>query len=82
MWALEIPGGRIEWDGSIVALSFIVAFVVCCVGCVAMEHMEVHFLRQVVFSTLVAVGSGSMHYIGVYRILFYVLSHLHSHMRY
>ena len=66
MWALEIPGGRIEWNGLVVALSFTVAFAVCFVGCVAMVHMEVHFLRQVVFSTLIAAGSGSMHYIGGY----------------
>ncbi|KAH8099866.1 histidine kinase [Cristinia sonorae] len=65
MWAIEIPGGRIEWNGAIVALSFVVAFIVCFIGCIAMVHMEVHFVRQVVFSTLVAAGSGSMHYIGM-----------------
>ncbi|KAI0076824.1 hypothetical protein K474DRAFT_1198151 [Panus rudis PR-1116 ss-1] len=65
MWAMEIPGGRIEWDYPVVFLSFIVAFAVCFIGCVAMVHMEVDFARQVVFSTLIAVGSGSMHYIGM-----------------
>ncbi|KAF7793572.1 hypothetical protein EIP86_004686 [Pleurotus ostreatoroseus] len=50
MWAMEIPQGRIEWDWAKVVLSYVVAFSVCFVGCIAMVHMEVHFGRQVAFS--------------------------------
>lgn len=64
MWAMEIPEGRIAWDWKIVILSYLVAFSVCFVGCVAMVHMEVHFGRQVAFSTIAAVGTCSMHYTG------------------
>ena len=64
MWAMQIPGGRIEWNPVIIVLSYIVAFIVCFVGCVAMVHMEVHFGRQVTFSTIAAAGVCSMHYTG------------------
>ena len=53
------------WDLSKVILSYLVAFTVCFVGCVAMVHMEVHFGRQVAFSTIAAVGCCSMHYTGL-----------------
>lgn len=64
MWAMIIPGGRISWDLGIVALSYVVAFAVCLVACTTMEHMEVHFARQVAFSTIAALGVCSMHYTG------------------
>lgn len=64
MWAMIIPGGRISWDLSIVALSYLVAFWVCLVASTTMERMEVHFVRQVVFSTIAALGVCSMHYTG------------------
>ncbi|THG97983.1 hypothetical protein EW026_g4137 [Hermanssonia centrifuga] len=71
MWAMEIPEGRISWDWRIVILSYIVAFTLCFVGCIAMVHMEVHFLRQVAFSTIVAFGCCSMHYTGMWAATFY-----------
>ena len=61
---MVIPGGRISWDLGIVALSYVVAFAVCLVACTTMEHMEVHFARQVAFSTIAALGVCSMHYTG------------------
>ncbi|KAI0706091.1 hypothetical protein BC835DRAFT_1403562 [Cytidiella melzeri] len=71
MWAMEIPQGRIEWNMNIVILSYVVAFLVCFVACVAMVHMEVHFGRQVVFSTIAAAGVCSMHYTGMGAAAFY-----------
>ncbi|KAI0789382.1 hypothetical protein C8Q75DRAFT_765386 [Abortiporus biennis] len=65
IWAMDIPGGRIEWNLVVVAASWIIAFLLCFVGCIAMVHMEMHFIRQVIFSTFVAAGSCSMHYIGM-----------------
>lgn len=64
MWAMRIPYGRIEWNWHVVVLSYVVAFSVCFVGCVAMLHMEVHFGRQVAFSTIAALGVCAMHYTG------------------
>ena len=61
---MQIPDGRIEWNTHIVVLSYAVAFIVCFVGCVAMVHMEVHFGRQVAFSTIAAAGVCAMHYTG------------------
>ena len=66
MWAMEIPDGRIAWNWGIVILSYVVAFTVCFVGCIAMVHMEVHFGRQVVFSTIASLGTCSMHYTGAF----------------
>ncbi|OBZ68582.1 hypothetical protein A0H81_11499 [Grifola frondosa] len=65
MWAMEIPEGRITWDMRLITLSYLVAFAVCFVGCIAMVHMEAHFGRQVAFSTIAATGCCSMHYIGM-----------------
>lgn len=63
---MVIPGGRISWDLGIVALSYVVAFAVCLVASTTMEHMEVHFARQVAFSTIAALGVCSMHYTGAH----------------
>ncbi|KAL6307832.1 hypothetical protein BKA93DRAFT_768057 [Sparassis latifolia] len=71
MWAMDIPGGRISWDLGIVVLSYIVAFIACLVACTTMEHMEVHFGRQVAFSTLASLGVCSMHYTGMAAATFY-----------
>lgn len=65
---MEIPEGRIEWNLYIVILSYLVAFCVCFVGCIAMVHMEVHFGRQVAFSTIAAFGVCSMHYTGKHSV--------------
>ncbi|KAH9926496.1 uncharacterized protein B0H18DRAFT_1006430 [Fomitopsis serialis] len=71
MWAMIIPGGRISWHMGIVALSYVVAFAVCLIACTTMEHMEVHFARQVAFSTIAALGVCSMHYTGMAAATFY-----------
>ncbi|KAH9912152.1 uncharacterized protein BXZ73DRAFT_82448 [Epithele typhae] len=71
MWAMEIPEGRIEWSGPLVALSYAVAVVVCFVGCLAMSHMESHFGQQIVFSTIASAGCSSMHYTGMAAATFY-----------
>ena len=63
---MEIPGGRVSWNPFIVVLSYVVAFIVCFVACIAMVHMEVHFGRQVAFSTIAAFGICAMHYTGTY----------------
>ena len=60
-----VPEGRIEWDLRIVALSYVVAFSVCFVGSMFMVHMESHIVRQMIFSTIAALGCCSMHYTGM-----------------
>ncbi|KAH9942971.1 histidine kinase [Amylocystis lapponica] len=74
MWAMYIPGGRIVWNTAVVALSYVVAFAVCLVACITMERMEVHFGRQVAFSTIAALGCCSMHYTGMAAATFYTYS--------
>ncbi|KAI0370135.1 hypothetical protein BV20DRAFT_944733 [Pilatotrama ljubarskyi] len=69
MWAMEIPEGRILWDMRIVALSYLVAF-------------ATHFGRQMVFSTLAALGCCSMHYTGMAAATFYTYSPPSSHPGY
>lgn len=68
MWAMHIPGGHISWNLGIVVLSYVVAFAMCLVACIFMEHMDVHFGRQVAFSTIAAFGCCSMHYTGVFHL--------------
>lgn len=75
MWAMEIPEGRIEWDWRIVILSYVVAFSVCLVGCIAMTHMEVHFGRQMAFSIIAAIGVCSMHYTGECKLSVWLCTH-------
>ncbi|KAI0640325.1 hypothetical protein C8Q77DRAFT_1085995 [Trametes polyzona] len=82
MWAMEIPSGRISWDLRIVALSYAVAICLCFVGCVFMVHMESHFGRQVIFSTIAALGICSMHYTGMAAATFYTSSPPSSHAGY
>ncbi|CAL1693842.1 unnamed protein product [Somion occarium] len=65
MWSMVIPEGYISWNLGLVVLSYAVAFAVCFVACIAMVHMEVHFGRQVAFSTIAAAGCCSMHYTGM-----------------
>ncbi|KAI0728364.1 histidine kinase-like ATPase [Fomitopsis betulina] len=74
MWAMIIPRGRITWNLGIVALSYIVAFVVCLVASTTMEHMEVHLARQVAFSTFAALGVCCMHYMGMAAATFHTYS--------
>ncbi|KAI0674013.1 hypothetical protein C8Q78DRAFT_968724 [Trametes maxima] len=58
MWAMQIPQGRISWDFRVVALSYAVAF-------------SSHFGRQMLFSTIAALGCCSMHYTGMAAATFY-----------
>ncbi|TFK87750.1 hypothetical protein K466DRAFT_490293 [Polyporus arcularius HHB13444] len=58
MWAMIIPEGRISWDLRIVALSYVVAF-------------SSHIARQMIFSTIAALGCCSMHYTGMLAATFY-----------
>ncbi|CDO68498.1 hypothetical protein BN946_scf184499.g23 [Trametes cinnabarina] len=43
-------------------------------GCIAMVHMESHFGRQMIFSTIAAIGCCSMHYTGMAAATFYTRS--------
>ena len=61
---MELPAGRIAWDLRIATLSYLVAFLVCFAGCLAMNHMESHFGQQMLFSTIASLGCCSMHYTG------------------
>ncbi|KAI0658269.1 hypothetical protein C8Q70DRAFT_994181 [Cubamyces menziesii] len=74
MWAMDVPSGRISWSLWIVALSYVVAFSLCFVGCLSMVHMESHFGRQVAFSTIAAIGCCSMHYTGMAAATFHTRS--------
>ncbi|EED79627.1 hypothetical histidine kinase [Postia placenta Mad-698-R] len=74
MWAMHIPGGHISWNPGIVVLSYGVAFAMCLVACIFMEHMDMHFGRQVAFSTIAAFGCCSMHYTGMAAATFYTSS--------
>ncbi|KAH9884657.1 hypothetical protein C8Q73DRAFT_770527 [Cubamyces lactineus] len=74
MWAMKVPSGRVSWNLWIVALSYLVAFSLCFVGCLSMVHMESHFGRQVTFSTIAAIGCCSMHYTGMAAATFHTRS--------
>ncbi|KAI0779040.1 hypothetical protein BD413DRAFT_124779 [Trametes elegans] len=82
MWAMEVPAGRISWDLRVVALSYAVAFAMCFVGCIFMIHMESHFGRQMVFSTIAALGCCSMHYTGMAAATFHTYAPPSEHPGY
>lgn len=64
--ALQIPQGRVIWNPVSVVFSCVVAWIVTCVAAICIRHMEVHFARQMLFSTIAALGVFFFHYSSVF----------------
>jgi hypothetical protein len=62
--ALNIPSGYYTLNYSWVALSAMISWLVCVVGCILMSHMETHLGQQFLFSIAATAGVTSMHFTG------------------
>ena len=62
--ALSIPDGYCTLNYAFVALSGIISWVVCIVGCILMSQMETHLGQQFLFSVAATTGVAAMHFTG------------------
>jgi NO-binding membrane sensor protein with MHYT domain len=62
--ALDIPDGYYTLNYGWVALSGIISWLVCVIGCILMSHMETHLGQQCLFSIAATAGVTSMHFTG------------------
>ncbi|MCJ1244656.1 hypothetical protein MMC30_001855 [Trapelia coarctata] len=63
--ALRIPDGYFTLEPLFVALSALISWVVCTVGCILMSQMETHLTRQILFSAVATTGVAAMHFTGM-----------------
>jgi NO-binding membrane sensor protein with MHYT domain len=62
--ALDIPSGYFTLNYSLVALSGIISWFVCVVGCILMSQMETQLNQQFLFSITATSGVAGMHFTG------------------
>jgi NO-binding membrane sensor protein with MHYT domain len=62
--ALRIPSGYCTLNYAFVALSGIISWLVCIVGCILMSQMETHLGQQFLFSIAATTGVAAMHFTG------------------
>jgi len=62
--ALSIPSGYCTLNYALVALSGIISWLVCIVGCILMSQMETHLGQQFLFSIAATTGVAAMHFTG------------------
>lgn len=62
--ALSIPSGYCTFNYAFVALSGIISWLVCVVGCILMSQMETHLGQQFLFSIAATTGVTAMHFTG------------------
>lgn len=65
MLGLMIPEGYILFQPVVVLLSALISWVVCCIGCILMAHMETHLMQQLLFSIVATSGVAAMHFTGM-----------------
>lgn len=63
--ALQIPEGYVVLNPVLVALSAIISWVVCLVGCILMAEMESRLAQQLLFSAVATAGVAAMHFTGM-----------------
>jgi NO-binding membrane sensor protein with MHYT domain len=62
--ALRIPSGYCTLNYAFVALSGVISWLVCIVGCILMSQMETHLGQQFLFSIAATTGVAAMHFTG------------------
>lgn len=65
MLGLQVPDGHVTFNPAIVALSALISWVVCTIGCILMAHMETHLSQQLLFSLVATSGVAAMHFTGM-----------------
>ena len=63
--ALRIPSGSSTLEPVLVALSALISWVVCLVGCILMAQIETHFAQQFLFAVVACSGVAAMHFTGI-----------------
>jgi NO-binding membrane sensor protein with MHYT domain len=63
--ALHVPTGYLRFNPILVALSGVISWIVCLAGCILMPRMEVHLLKQFLFSVVATSGVAAMHFTGI-----------------
>jgi NO-binding membrane sensor protein with MHYT domain len=71
IFALRIPGGYIELNPAMVALSVFVDFTVCVVGCILFGEMETNLAQQLLFAAVATTGVAGLHFTGMAAATFY-----------
>ncbi|KAI1609021.1 PAS/PAC sensor hybrid histidine kinase [Exophiala viscosa] len=69
--AMRIPDGHFTLEAPIVALSAVISWLVCTIGCILMPQIEVKLLQQVFFSVVAASGVAAMHFTGMWATTFW-----------
>ncbi|KAK5025649.1 hypothetical protein LTS07_007853 [Exophiala sideris] len=69
--AMKIPDGHFTLNHPIVALSALISWLVCTVGCILMPQIEVNLSQQVFFSVVAASGVAAMHFTGMWATTFW-----------
>lgn len=62
--ALRIPNGKSTLDPGLVALSALISWAVCLVGCILMAQIETHFVQQFLLAVVACSGVAAMHFTG------------------
>ena len=62
--ALRIPSGYSTFEPPLVAVSALISWAVCLVGCVLMAQIETHFAQQFLFAVVACIGVAAMHFTG------------------
>lgn len=69
--AMRIPDGHFTLQPLIVALSAVISWLVCIVGCILLPQIEVNLSQQVFFSFVAALGVAAMHFTGMWATTFW-----------
>lgn len=62
--ALRIPSGYSTFEPALVAVSALISWAVCLVGCILMPQIETHFAQQFLFAVVACCGVAAMHFTG------------------
>lgn len=74
--ALRIPSGYSTFEPPLVAVSALISWAVCLVGCVLMAQIETHFAQQFLFAIVACSGVAAMHFTGNHNQAFGILIEL------
>lgn len=67
---IDVPQGYIIFRPSLVALSALISWIVCTVGCILMMSMETRLGQQILFSFVASLGVAAMHFTGMWAATF------------
>ncbi|KAL6245900.1 hypothetical protein RBB50_007053 [Rhinocladiella similis] len=69
--AMKIPDGHFTLNPLIVALSALISWLVCTIGCILIPQIEINLSQQLFFSFIAASGVAAMHFTGMWATTFW-----------